>query len=75
MSVDNSAKRFGIIVKMPENDPMSASHLLGDDWSGERWFDTAEARDKVFAGMQKDPGYYRIGDKPSVQLSKVDNDK
>jgi len=73
MSVENSKTRYGIVVKMPDNDPMAASHLLGESWSSERWYVSAEARDKAFDGMQKDPGNYRKGDRPSVQLSKVDN--
>lgn len=68
----SAQKPYGIIVKMPENDPMSAPHLLGDDWAGERWFDTAEERDKAYDGMLHNPGNYRKGDRPSIQLSKVD---
>ena len=42
MSAKNDAKPYGIIVKMPDNDPMSAPHLLGESWAGERWYDTEE---------------------------------
>lgn len=70
----SSNKRFGIVVKMPDNDPMSAPHLLGDAWSSERWYDSAEARDKAYAGMLENPGNYRKGDKPSIELTKVEAD-
>jgi len=63
---------FGISVKMPEDDPMSAPHLLGEDWASARWFDTAEERDAAFVEMQNHPRYYRRGDLPSIVLEKID---
>lgn len=71
MSTKNDAKPYGIIVKMPDNDPMSAPHLLGETWAGERWFDTEAERDKAYEGMMHNPGNYRKGDRPSIQLTKV----
>ena len=65
-------KPFGIRVELPANDPLSAPHLLGDHWSGARWFATSQARDEALASMQKQPGNYRKGDKPSIRLTKVD---
>ena len=38
-------KNFGIRITLPEDDPMRAEHLLGPDWEGFRWYDTAEERD------------------------------
>lgn len=71
MSTHNDAKPYGIIVKMPENDPMSAPHLLGESWTSERWFDTEEQRDIAFDGMMRNPTNYRKGDSPSINLTKV----
>lgn len=51
---------------------MSAPHLLGDDWTGTRWFSTAEERDAVLVSMQNHPRYYRRGDTPSIVLEKID---
>ncbi len=68
----SALKPYGIVVKMPENDPMSAPHLLGDDWAGERWFESAEERNKAFDSMLNHPNYYRKGDVPSINLTKVD---
>ena len=65
-------KPFGIAVTLPEGDPMAQPHLLGDEWSGTRWFATAEERDAAVAGMQKQPAYYRKGDTPSVELEVID---
>lgn len=71
MNTVMAEKRYGILVKIPENDPMSAPHLLGDDWSRTRWYDTETARDVAFDEMLRQPGNYRIGDVPSIRLSKV----
>jgi len=70
--VSAAKKPFGISVTMPENDPMSAPHLLGDDWSGTRWYSTMEERDSAYEAMQNHPKYYRRGDAPSIQLEKID---
>lgn len=51
---------------------MSAPHLLGDDWTGTRWFSSAEERDVALASMQNHPRYYRRGDTPSIVLEKID---
>lgn len=67
----SAGKPFGIRVELPPNDPMSAPHLLGADWSDTRWYDTEKARDIAMEGMLKQPGYYRIGDIPSIRLTKV----
>ena len=70
--MDDSSRRYGIAVTMPPNDPMSAPHLLGDDWSGTRWYDSAAARDAALAEMRRQPRYYRIGDTPSVTLTPIE---
>lgn len=57
---------------MPEGDPFRASHLLGDDWAGIRWFATAQERDVAMASILKQPGNYRKGDIPSIQVSAID---
>jgi len=64
--------RFGIRVKMPENDPLAAPHLLGDAWQGERWYLTESERDVALEKMRRQPPYYRRGDSPSVQLEKIE---
>jgi len=67
-----TSQSYGISVKMPEDDPMSAPHLLGEDWVSSRWFDTAEERDAALVEMQNHPRYYRRGDLPSIVLEKID---
>lgn len=65
-------KRFGIRVSMPSGDPMGAAHLLGDHWEYYRWYDTAEERDRALADMQRRVSYYRNGDQPSQELTRVE---
>ncbi|MFU8778953.1 MAG: hypothetical protein ACNA7M_15020 [Roseovarius sp.] len=65
-------KRYGIRITLPEGDPMRAPHLLGDGWEQYRWFESAEARDRAFEGMQHPPPYYRRGDVISQVLEKVE---
>lgn len=74
MSANKDAKPYGIIVNMPENDPMSAPHLLGESWVAHRWYNTEEQRDIAYDDMLRHPSNFRKGDKPSVQLTKVDPD-
>lgn len=68
----SESKRFGIRVTMPNDDPLAAAHLLGESWSSERWYATAEERDRAYADMDTQPPYYRRGDSPSVVLEKIE---
>jgi len=70
--LSSTEKSYGISVKLPEDDPMSAPHLLGDEWSGTRWYSSSEERDAAFESMQNHPRYYRRGDAPSILLEKID---
>jgi len=47
-------------------------HLLGDDWSGTRWYASAQERDVAMAGILKQPNNYRKGDKPSIRVTAID---
>ncbi|MEE9321208.1 MAG: hypothetical protein V3U76_12235 [Granulosicoccus sp.] len=65
-------KRYGIAVCLPKNDPFAAPHLLGESWTGERWYDSAKERDSAMQQMLKQPGNYRNGDFPSVELTRIE---
>jgi hypothetical protein len=69
------ARRFGIKVTLPESDPMRAPHLLGEDWAYWRWYPTEEERDRAFDEMQSTPVYYRLGDRPSQVLTRVEEEE
>lgn len=64
--------RYGLRVRMPDNDPLSAAHLLGESWNTEKWFETEEDRDRAQRMMEEQPPYYRKGDTPSVIIEKID---
>jgi len=67
-----AGKPYGIAVSLPENDPLSASHLLGDGWCSVRWFASAEERAQALSAMQQQPAFYRQGDTPSVSYELID---
>ena len=67
-------KKYGIRVTLPEDDPMRAEHLLGANWEGFRWYDTANERDEALDDMQQDLAWYRSGDRPSQIVAKVERD-
>ena len=64
--------RYGIRITLPDDDPMRAAHLLGDEWETVRWYDTEAARDRALREMQRQPGYYRRGDSPTQILTKTE---
>ena len=70
--MNDPSKRFGIAVRMPPDDPLSAPHLLGEDWTGTRWYESAAARDAALEAMRRQPRYYRDGDSPSIVLEPID---
>jgi hypothetical protein len=67
------SKRYGIAVSLPENDPLAAPHLLGEGWTGERWYDSAAERGSAMQQMLIQPGNYRKGDFPSVELTRIES--
>ncbi len=69
---DKNNKAYGVKVELPDNDPFRMPHLLGDEWTGTRWFATAAERDVAMAGIVKQPGNYRRGDTPSILVSAID---
>ena len=70
--MDDRDRRYGIVVRLPPGDPMAAPHLLGEDWTSTRWYDSAAARDAALLEMRRQPEYYRAGDVPSVSLTPID---
>ena len=48
-------------------------HLLGADWSGTRWYDSAEARDAALEEMRRQPPLLpHRAIVPSVELTTID---
>lgn len=65
-------KQFGIRITLPTDDTMAAPHLIGPDWEGYRWYDSAEERDKAYREMLEQPPYYRRDEDPTQILTKVE---
>lgn len=72
--MENSSRKFGIRITLPEGNTMAMEHLLGKDWESFRWFPSAEKRDSAFDDMQCQPRNYRIGDTIRQVLQKIDKD-
>lgn len=67
-------KKFGVKITMPADDPMRAPHLLGPDWSAERWFETAAERDEWIEVARREHPYSRQGDIVSQLYEKIERD-
>ncbi len=63
-------KRFGIKVKVRSSDPFR--NLVGSDWQGEHWFNSATERDAALAEMSEKYVYFRPGDKPTLDFEKIE---
>ncbi len=67
-------KKYGVKITMPEDDPMRSEHLLGPDWSAERWFETAAERDAWIEEQHHEHLYSRRGDVVSELFEKIERD-
>lgn len=67
---DASQCRYGIRVHLRSSDPFR--NLLGDDWSKEHWFTTAQERDEQLVQMSKRYLYSRSGDEPALNYEKIE---
>lgn len=68
-------KRYGIRISLSPGNPMAMPHLLGDSWSAERWYDSAEERDRALIAMQNRLPNYRGGDTPAQNLSRIEDEQ
>lgn len=64
-------RRYGIKITLPTGDPMALPHLIGPDWSAQRWYDSEAERDQAFELMQQEHLFSRRGDRPSQQLERI----
>lgn len=53
---------------------MGAPHLLGEDWTAERWFETREERDDWIEEQRREHLYSRRGDIPSQRYERIERD-
>ncbi len=65
-------KKYGVIMQLPEGNPMSAEHLLGKDFEAERWFETKAERETFLNVYQHEFVYFRRGDIATLTYTLVD---
>ncbi|MEO0574576.1 MAG: hypothetical protein AAF004_03870 [Pseudomonadota bacterium] len=63
-------KPWGITVTVPPTDPFNL--LVGGKFEKSHWFETQQLRDSAFRTMRERHGFYRVGDDPSIILTRVD---
>ena len=64
-------KPFGVRVSLRPDDPFRK--LLGADWSRTHWFASAVERDAALQDIGRKHEYSRPGDRPALELEKVEN--
>ena len=69
---NDSNKRFGIRITLPQGDPMALPHLLGSDWESYRWYASPEARDRALKDIPREHQFSRRGDQPWIVCEPVD---
>lgn len=61
--------RFGLRLSLPAGDTFGG--ILGGNWQKERWFATERDRDQAIAELRGQHPYYRLGDRPTVRIEKI----
>lgn len=60
---------FGLRLTLPEEDTFAK--VLGSGWQKERWFTSEAARDNAITELRRQHPYYRLGDRPTLQIQKI----
>lgn len=66
--------RYGIRIRLEEGSTLAMAHLLGEDFEAYRWYETAEARDRALAEMQRHLPNYRDSDRVRERYERVERD-
>lgn len=61
--------RFGLRMRLPAGDTFSS--ILGETWEKTRWFHTEAEREDAMRELRRQHPYYRLGDRPTLRLEKV----
>lgn len=56
------SKKYGVKMTLQDNSPLSAEHLLGDQFAAERWFETKDERTAFLKSYETPFIYYRRSD-------------
>jgi hypothetical protein len=66
--------RYGIRCTLRNDDPLTASHLLGPGFESFYWYATAAERDHALAAKAAEHCFSRRGDAPTVVYAPIDAD-
>lgn len=61
--------RFGLRLSLPANDTFTG--ILGSAWKKERWYASEAERDQAMRELRNQHPYYRLGDKPTLEIVKI----
>ena len=66
-------KPFGVKISHTRHNPRALAHILGNEFTAERWFETDEERQIFLKQYQENFIYYREGDQPSFRYELLEN--
>lgn len=61
--------RFGLRMRLPAGDTFG--EILGEQWEKTHWFSSEDAREAAMRELRKQHPYYRLGDRPTLILEKI----
>lgn len=61
--------RFGLRLSLPADDTFA--EILGAAWKKERWYRSEAERDRAIHELRKQHPYYRQGDRPTLEIVKI----
>ncbi len=65
-------KPYGIRIRLPDDAPLRADHLLGPEWESCQWFATRTERDRTLDSMRTRHPWSRPGDIPALVYDIID---
>lgn len=69
LTSDQQDHPFGLRLSLPAGDTFDG--ILGSGWQKERWFRSEAERDRAIYELRKQHPYYRLGDRPTLEIAKI----
>lgn len=67
--ITDSSARYGLRISLPADDTFA--DILGSEWQKERWYFSEADRDNAILEFRDQHPYYRLGDKPTLDIVKI----
>lgn len=61
--------RYGLRLSLPADDTFAG--ILGPDWQKENWYHSEAERDIAIHDLRSQHPYYRLGDRPTLEIVKI----